>query len=184
MILIAMETGLRLSELISLRWTDVVLNNCGGCGYIRCIGKGRKERSTPLMPQTVKIIRQWESETDSIKTCFVFSNTQGSKMSPDCFQKQLKKYSRLSANLCRSILRKKITPHVLRHTAAMNLLYAGVDITTIAIILGHDSLGSTGIYIEENIKMKEEALKKLTPRKGKLKRFKAGDKLMNYLNNL
>lgn len=182
MILIAVETGLRLSELISLKWADVSLKGCNG--YVKCLGKGRKERSTPLSPQTVRLVRRWKSEVNLTESDFVFPNNKGTEMSPDCFQKQLKKYSKLSANQCESLIRKKITPHVLRHTTAMNLLQAGVDITTIAIIMGHESIETTAIYLEENMKMKEDALRKLNPRRGKLKRFKAGDKLMGYLKNL
>jgi integrase/recombinase XerD len=182
MILVAIETGLRLSELISLKWADIFLK--GSSGYIQCFGKGRKERSTPLSPETVKTLHSWKSEMDLSKSEFVFPNKKRAEMSVDCFQKQLKKYSKLAANQCKSLQRKKISPHTLRHTAAMNLLQAGVDIATIAMILGHESIETTGIYLEENMKMKEEALKKLKPRKEKFKRFKAGDALQEFLNSL
>lgn len=182
MILIAIETGLRLSELISLVWTDISLK--GSSGYIQCLGKGRKERCTPISSDTVKVIHNWKSEMDLSGSEFVFPNNQGTKMSSDCFQKQLKKYFKLAAHQCESFQKKKISPHTLRHTAAMNLLYAGVDITTIAMIMGHESIETTAIYLEENMQMKEDALKKIKPRKGKLEHFKAGDRLMKYLNSL
>ena len=130
------------------------------------------------------IIRRWKSEIDLMKCDFVFPNNKATEMSTNCFQKQLKKYSMLAANQCESLLRKKITPHMLRHTAAMNLLEAGVDLTTIAMILGHESTETTEIYLEENMKMKEEALKKLKPRKGRLRRFKATDGVVKFLSSL
>jgi site-specific recombinase XerD len=182
MILVAVETGLRLSELVSLKWMKISLKGSGG--YVQCMGKGRKERTTPLSHQTVTMIRRWKSEIDLMKSDFVFPNNKGTEMSTNCFQKQLKKYSMLAASQCESLLRKKITPHVLRHTAAMNLLEAGIDLTTIAMILGHESTETTEIYLEENMKMKEEALKRLKPRKGRLKRFKATDEVMKFLSSL
>lgn len=182
MILLVVETGLRVSELVSLRWQDISLR--GTSGYIQCIGKGRKTRTTPLSLQTTKLMRHWKPEIDLMTSDLIFPNNKGTEMSTNCFQKQLKRYWMLSVNQCKSLLKKKITPHVLRHTAAMNLLQAGVDLTTIAIILGHESTETTEIYLEENMEMKEEALKKLKPRKGKLKRFKAEDNVINFLNSL
>lgn len=182
MILVAVETGLRLSELVSLRWKDISFR--GSSGYIQCMGKGRKTRTNPLSHQTVKLIRRWKSEIDLMASDLIFPNNKGTEMSTNCFQKQLRRYWMLSAHQCESLLKKKITPHVLRHTAAMNLLQAGVDLTTIAMILGHESTETTEIYLEENMEMKEEALKRLKPRKSKLKRFKAGDELMKFLNSL
>lgn len=183
MILVAVETGLRLSELTSLKWGNIMLKGSGG-NYIQCFGKGRKERSTPILHPTVKVIGRWKLEMDVRESDFVFPNNKGTKMSPDCFQKQLKKYSKLAANRCESLLKRKITPHTLRHTAAMNLLKAGIDITTIGNIMGHESIETTGVYLEENMKMKEEAMKKIKSKKGRFKRFKAEDKLIKFLTNL
>lgn len=182
LILVAAETGLRLAELIALKWQDVYL--AGVSGYIQCMGKGRKERSTPLTASTAKILRRWKAEMDLMPSIFVFPNNKGTEMSPDCFQKQLTKYSRLLTSQCESLLGRKITPHMLRHTAAMNFLQAGVDLSTIAIILGHDSIETTQIYLEADLKIKEEALKKLTPKGARLKRFKVDDKLLKYLKDL
>lgn len=182
MILVAVETGLRLGELISLKWEDVYMT--GISGHIYCMGKGRKERKTPFSPSTAKVLKSWKNEMGVIPTAYVFPNNKGTAMSPDCFQKQLMKYTRLSARQCDSLMHKKITPHMLRHTAAMNFLLADVDLSTIAIILGHDSIETTQIYLEANLKLKEEALKKLAPKSIRLKRFKADDKLMEYLKTL
>jgi integrase/recombinase XerD len=183
MILVAAETGLRLTELISLKWNDICLTGKGG-GYIQCTGKGRKERSTPLSPSTGKILRCWKNEMVPVSDSFIFPNNRGTAMSRNCFQKQLERYRRISAKQCRSLLNKKITPHMLRHTAAMNFLQAGVDLSTIAIILGHESVETTQIYLEADLQLKEKALKKLSHKKNKGKRFKIDDKLMNFLKIL
>ena len=182
LILVALETGLRLSELTSLQWKDVYLTGSGG--YVQCMGKGRKKRNTPVSSSTAKLLRLWKSDTMAKLSLFVFPNNTGSEMSSDCFQKQLKKYSRLATQNCASLARKKISPHVLRHTAAMNFLQAGVDISTIAIILGHESIKVTQAYLEANLQLKEAALNKLTPKSSKFKRFKIGDKLLQYLMSL
>lgn len=182
LILVALETGLRLAELVSLQWKDVYLTGNGG--YVQCTGKGRKKRNTPISSSTAKLLRRWKSEIEAMPSLFVFPNNSGAEMSSDCFQKQLKKYARLAARHCVSLVGKKVTPHILRHTAAMNFLQAGVDISTIAIILGHESIKVTQAYLEANLQLKEAALNKLTPRSPKLKRFKAGDKLLKFLMSL
>lgn len=182
MILVAAETGLRLSELISLKWQDVYITRTGG--YIYCMGKGRKERCTPFSSSTAKVFRVWKNEMEAEPSSFVFPNNKGTAMSPDCFQKQLKKYGKLAAKRCDCLSNRKVTPHMLRHTTAMNFLQAGVDLSTIAIIMGHNSIETTQLYIEANLKLKEEALKKLIPKSTKLKHFKIDDKLVKYLKSL
>ena len=183
MILLAMEIGLRLTELINLTWNDVYMTGRGG-GYIQCEGKGRKERTTPLSSSTAKVLRHWRAEMTTVSSAFIFPNKKGGCMSADCFEKQLEKYRVQSSQKCKSLMDKKITPHVLRHTAAINFLQAGVDISTIALILGHESIETTQIYLEADMQRKEEALKKLAPKNVKIKRFKVDDRLVKYLKNL
>jgi integrase/recombinase XerD len=183
MILVAVETGLRLTELISLTWNDVYISGRGS-GYVQCIGKGRKERSTPLSPSTAKVLRRWEDEMATLRSDFVFPNNRGCRMSQNCFQKQLERRTKLAVKSCGSLMNKKITPHMLRHTAAMNFFQAGVDLSTVAIILGHESIETTQIYLEADLQLKEKALKKLTPKNIKGTRFKIDDKLVKYLKNL
>lgn len=177
MIVLAIETGLRLTELISLKWNDVFIEGNGG--YVQCIGKGRKARSTPLT--TIKVLKHWKVEMEGSSSVFVFPSNRGTLMSRNCFQKKLERQTLLAAKYCGSLLKKKITPHMLRHTAAMNFLQAGIDLSTIAIILGHDSLETTQIYLEADMQLKEAALKKLTPKNIKIQRFKAEDNLVQRL---
>jgi site-specific recombinase XerD len=183
MILVAVETGLRLAELISLKWQDICLSGKNG-GYIQCMGKGRKERSTPLSHATAKILRCWKNEIMQVSDSFIFTTAKGALISSSCFQKQLERYRIKAAKQCRSLEKKKITPHMLRHTAAMNLLQAGVDLSTIAIILGHESVETTQIYLEADLQLKEKVIKNLAPKKVKRKRFKIDDKIIKYLKSL
>lgn len=181
LIAVALQTGLRLSELTQLRWKDVQL---GPCARIECLGKGRKERVTPLTRSTVEILRQWSKESNAIEIALVFPAFGGGRMSGDNFQRLVKKYITFAQKKAPSLKHKTVTPHVLRHTAAMRLLEAGVDHSTIALWLGHESVDTTQIYLDVNISIKEKILDKLTPDKNKTKRFKANDELSDFLKNL
>lgn len=181
MILLAAETGMRVSEMISLQWENVCITRRGG--FIRCMGKGRKERCVPLSPWTAKALRSWKEHMKT--TCeYVFPNRNGYGMTRDCFEKQLKKYVKLASEFCSSLKIKNITPHSLRHTAAMNFVLADVDMFTIANILGHESLETTHTYVEADPRLAEQALNKLTPKSTKFKKFKADDELIKFLRNL
>jgi integrase/recombinase XerD len=147
LIAVALQTGLRLSELTQLRWKDVQLGPNAG---IECLGKGRKERIVPLTRSTVEILRQWSKESKGIEIAFVFPTFGGGRMSGDNFQRLLKKYISFAQKKARSLKHKKVTPHVLRHTAAMRLLEAGVDHSFIALWLGHESVDTTQIYLDIN----------------------------------
>lgn len=181
-ILVATETGLRLSELNQLKWENIHMADKRG--YIQCIGKGRKERSCMLSQQTCRVLQSWKKETEISPFSFVYPTKHGERMSPDCVQWLLKKYKRIAEKKCPSLKGKKISPHVLRHTAAMNFHQAGVDLATIAIMLGHESVETTQIYLKADLKLKEEVLNKLGQKKAKTKRFKPDDKLIAYLKSL
>lgn len=181
LIAVALQTGLRLSELTQLRWKDVQL---GPSSRIACLGKGRKERVIPLTRLTVEILRQWSKESDEIEIALVFPTFGGGQMSEDNFQRLLKKYITLAQKKAPSIKHKKVTPHVLRHTAAMRLFEAGVDHSVIALWLGHESMDSTQIYLDISLSIKEEILNRLAPHKNKAKRFKPSNDLSNFLKNL
>lgn len=183
LILLAVETGLRLFEITQLTWRDI--RAAEHYGYIRCVGKGRKERDVMLSRELSKVLKSWERETISRSAAgLIFPNVYGELMSADTFQAILKKYARQAIKQCPSLEGKKISPHVLRHTAAMNLRNAGADLLTIAGILGHKSVETTQIYLEMDIKRQEEVLSLLTGTKTKLKRFKPKNNLESFLESL
>lgn len=182
LLLLAIQTGLRLSELIALNRDSVVL---GRGAYVRCIGKGRKERCTPLTRHTVRFLRAWLQESSGNDTEPLFPTIHGSRLSADAVQYLVAKYVVKAGRICPSLNQKNITPHVLRHTAAMELLQAGVDCSTIALWLGHESEQTTQSYLHAHIALKEEALKKVKPLKRKAAtRYRPSDRLLEFLNTL
>lgn len=181
LLLAAIRTGLRVSELTGLHISDI---NFGTGAYIHCFGKGRKERSTPITKNTTKVLQQWLRECLINKQDLVFTNARGGHLSNDGVQYILDKHMVQARKLCSSLKQKRITPHVLRHTAAMQLLQSGVDPMIIAIWLGHESVETTQVYIKEDLKMKEKALKKTRESTSKPLRYKPEDKLLHFLQAL
>jgi site-specific recombinase XerD len=181
LILLVLQTGLRLSELISLRKEDLSLQTGA---HVRVVGKGRKERSTPLEKRTITVLRAWLQEPWLCKTGHLFTTTRGSKLSPDGIQYIIGKHAIVARKACPSLAKKQVTPHVLRHTAAMELLQAGVDRTVIALWLGHESMETTQTYLDADLAMKEKALAKLEPMGRKPRRYKADDALLTFLKSL
>jgi site-specific recombinase XerD len=183
LILLAIETGLRLSEILLLTWQDIHI--AGHYGYVRCVGKGRKEREVILSREMSRILKSWERETSQLSPAgFIFPNIFGESMSSDLFQWLLKKYARQAEKHCLSLKDKKVSPHVLRHTAAMNLRNAGVDLLTIASMLGHKSIETTQVYLEVDNKRQEETLNLLVPNKTRVPRFRSKDNLEAFLKSL
>ncbi len=181
LLLVAVQTGLRLSELTGLQRHDVAL---GTGAYVRCVGKGRKERCTPFAKTTVAVLKAWLREPAKHNTEVLFPNASGGRLSPDGVADLLAKHVALACESCPSLRKKNVTPHVLRHSMAMGLLQAGVDRAVIALWLGHESVETTQIYLEANLAMKEEILAKTTPPGGKLGRYRPGDELLAFLKNL
>ena len=181
LLLLAIHTGLRVSELTHLRLDDVILENGA---HLRCFGKGRKERATPLTQQVRTVLKAWIPEGRANTEKLLFTNARGGRLSTDGVQYILDKHVEGATHRCPSLGKKRVTPHVLRHTAAMQLLQAGVDCTVIALWLGHESIETTHVYIEADMKMKEEALKKTTPLKTPPLRFQAEDPLLAFLKAL
>jgi len=181
LILFLLQTGLRVSELTGLTFSDV---NLDGASYVTCIGKGRKKRSTPLTKRTAKIMKKWLSEKERDNDEFIFENAKGKQFSADGIQYLLTKYSAIASKACPSLTKKKISPHVIRHTTAMKLLSAGVDIATIALWLGHESIETTKIYLTADLKMKEDALKKVNPTCKSNFRYKPSNKILRFLESL
>jgi integrase/recombinase XerD len=181
LLLVATQTGLRASELIGLRCQDISL---GSGAHVRCTGKGRKERCTPLRKDTVAALRSWLRERHSQPTEALFPNSLGLPLSHDGLNYILAKHVGTAQRACTSLARKRVTPHVLRHTLAMDLLMNGVDRSVIALWLGHESIETTQIYIHANIELKEQALAKTEPFNGRPTRYQPTDQLLGFLQNL
>ena len=181
MLLLAVQTGLRLSEITSLQQKDVVLI---GSAHVRCEGKGRKERCTPLTKPAVAVLKAWMTEQGTEGTSFLFPNAHGGRLSADAVQHAVAKYVAAAQRACPSLADKHVTPHVLRHTAAMELLQAGVDRSLIAIWLGHESLETTQIYLDANLALKEAILAKINPLQSRPGKYRPDDKLLSFLKAL
>ena len=180
-LLTAVQTGLRLSELTGLQQQDVTL---GTGAHLRVVGKGRKERCTPLSKQTVAVLQAWLREPARGDTHTLFPNARGGRLSADGVQYILAKHTAVACQTCPSLQQKRVTPHVLRHTMAMELLQAGVDLAVIALWLGHESVETTQIYLQANLALQEEILAKTTPPAGKPGRYRPDDQLLAFLKSL
>jgi site-specific recombinase XerD len=178
---VAAQTGLRLSEMIGLTRNDVTLSPGA---HVRVIGKGRKERCVPLAKPTVAALKAWLREPPRGDGQVLFPNARGTRLTPDGVHYLLVRHVKAAAEVCPSLKTKRVTVHVLRHSMAMDLLQGGVDRSVIALWLGHESLETTQIYLEATLAMKEKALGKTKPLKGKFKRYRPGDQLLGFLNNL
>jgi len=178
LLLLATQTGLRLTELTALKVQDVHL---GGGAHVRCQGKGRKDRCTPLNNQTVVVLKNWMREHGGMPSDPLFPTRRGSSLSPDAVESLIAEHARTAARNCPSLRDKRVTPHVLRHTNAMQLLRAGVDTATIALWLGHERVQTTDIYLHADMSLKEKALARLTPLSAKPGRYRAPDALMRFL---
>jgi len=181
LILLAVQTGLRLSEIIGLCRCDFCLSTGA---HVRVVGKGRKERSTPLTKATADVLRAWLREIELSDHAIVFPNARGGRLSADGVQYLLAKHVVHAAQTCTSLSKKKVTPHVLRHTMAMELLQAGVERSVIALWLGHESIETTQIYLDANLEMKQAALDKVEPQSRRIGRYRPDDQLLAFLKSL
>lgn len=181
LLILACQTGLRVSELTRLNCQDLHLDSGA---HVRCHGKGRKDRATPLTNQTVKILRVWLEERGGHPADPAFSSRASRRLSNDAIQRRITKHTATAANSCPSLATKNVTPHTLRHTAAMALLHAGVDTAVIALWLGHESPESTQIYLHADMTIKERALQRVTPPATRAGRYRAPDTLLAFLDDL
>jgi integrase/recombinase XerD len=181
LLLVATQTGLRVSELTSLTIADVHL---GPGAHVYCRGKGRKERCTPLTTQTVKTVRPWLAERGGNGPDPLFCTRRGAQLSRDAAERLIAKYVAIAASNCPSLQAKTVSPHTLRHSAAMSLLHAGVDITVIALWLGHESPTSSRVYLHADMEIKERALARTTPPDTKPGRYTPPDSLLVFLDGL
>ena len=177
---LAFHTGLRLSELTSLDRSAITF---GPGAHVRCRGKGRKDRSTPLTTGTAAVLRSWLKEPEPA-TEVLFPNARGGRLSADSVQYLVRKYAQLAAVRCPTLRGKRVSPHVLRHSAAMELLAAGVDSSVIALWLGHESVNTTQIYLHAHLALKEAALARTTPPNVRPGRFRPDDQLLAFLSAL
>lgn len=181
LLLVTVQTGLRVSELTRLNCQDVVL---GTGTHVRCLGKGRKQRCTPLLPETARILAAWLRERQGRPEDPVFASIRGDRLSRDAVERLITKYTHLAAQVHPSLKRKNVSPHVLRHSAAMDLLDHGVDRTVIALWLGHESVETTQMYLHADMRLKEKALSRTQPRGVKLVRYHPNDQLLAFLEGL
>lgn len=181
LILLAVQTGLRLAEIISLNCADVIL---GTGAHVRCTGKGRKERSVPLTSSTVAVLKAWLHERQGRLDEPLFPTRTGRRLSPDAIEKRMANHAAVAARSTPSLITKTLTPHVLRHTSAMQLLQAGVDSSVIALWLGHADSRSTQAYLHADMSIKEKALARTTPAAVKPGRYRPADPLLAFLEGL
>ena len=181
LILLAVQTGLRLSELTGLVPDDLQL---GAGAHVRVIGKGRKERCTPLSKSTRAVLTAWLREPPKVIGQPVFPNAQGGRLSAHGVQYLLAKHVATAATTCTSLTRKRVSPHVLRHTTAMDLLQEGVDRSVIALWLGHESIETTQMYLDADLDLKQRVLDRTTPPTGRPGRYRPDDKLLAFLKGL
>jgi integrase/recombinase XerD len=181
LLLVMLQTGLRVSELTSLRGNSVVL---GAGAHVRCEGKGRKDRCTPLRRDAIAALRAWLGEQRPDPQDPLFPSSRGGRMSRDSVERLVAKHARAASSKCPPMAEKNVTPHTLRHSAAMDLRERGVDLSVIALWLGHESVETTQMYLHADLRLKEKALARTAPIEGKLRRFKPSDRLMAYLESL
>jgi integrase len=181
LLLLAVQTGLRVSEVIGLTRQDVHL---GAGPHVRCHGKGRKDRATPLTAQPVKVLKIWLAELDPASANPLFPTRTGGRLSRDAVERLVAKHATAAANSCPSIKAKNVTPHTLRHTAAMSLLKAGVDTSVIALWLGHETPETTQVYLHADMTIKEQALALVHQPGTSPGRYRASDTLLTFLDNL
>lgn len=181
LLLLAVQTGLRASELTGLTRQDAHL---GAGPHVRCHGKSRKDRATPLTSQVARTLRNWLAETGPGPDGPLFPARAGSRLSRDAVERLVAKHAATAEAGCPSVKEKNVTPHTLRHTAAMSLLKSGVDTSVIALWLGHEDAETTQVYLHADMTIKEQALARVQPPNTSPGRYRPPDTLLAFLDNL
>lgn len=181
LLLVGSQTGLRVSELTALCRQDVTL---GTGAHVRCLGKGRKLRATPLRPDVTRVLEAWLRELPPALDKPVFPSSRGGRMSEDAVERLVTKHASTARQRCPSLGTRRVTPHTLRHTAAMRLLQRGVDRSVIALWLGHESPETTQIYLHADLRLKEKALARTASSGQAPRRYRPGDALLTFLEGL
>lgn len=181
LLMFAVQTGLRVSELTGVCLGDVHL---GPGAHVECRGKGRKHRATPLGRDTVVVLKAWIAERGGGEDDPVFPGPRGAHLGRDAVRHLVARHAVTAAKACRSLSTKRVSPHTLRHTAAMRLLESGTDTSVIALWLGHQSPRTTQIYLHAHLALKERALARTTPPDTKPGRYRPTDQLLAFLDSL
>jgi site-specific recombinase XerD len=182
LLLVAVQTGLRVSELIGLRHEDI---SFGTGAHVRCLGKGRKHRATPLRKDAVVVLKSWMAENEgALSSSPLFPSSRGGPLSRDAVEALLKRHLASACEQRPSLKAKRATPHTLRHSMAMSLLQHGVDRSVIALWLGHESVETTQIYLHADMRLKERALAHASPSGAAPARFRPKDDLLAFLQSL
>ena len=181
--LLMYNTGARVSEITGIKVSDVVLDDGAACVHLH--GKGRKQRSVPLWRSTVRAIRAWLKRNSPFDAASpLLPNHKGSAMTRSNVTKRLALAVEKASKVHPGLINQRVSPHTVRHTTAMHLLQAGVDLSIIALWLGHESPVTTHQYVEADLTMKERALAKLHEPDVKLHRYRAPDSLIDFLRAL
>lgn len=181
MILLATQTGLRVSELTALTCADLAL---GRGAHVHCVGKGRKQRRTPLLPATVAVLKVWLAERGGTGSDPLFPTSTGRALSRDAVEHRIAKHVAVAAEHCQPLAGKQVTAHTLRHTAAMRLLTSGVDITVIALWLGHENIATSQIYLHADMTQKQRAIERTRPPGTRPGRYRPPDPVLAFLEAL
>lgn len=181
LLMLACQTGLRATELTRLRISDLHL---GTGAHVSCLGKGRKKRITPLTASAVTVLHAWLAERAGLPTDPLFPTRRGTPLSRDALQRRVCTHAATAARSCPTLREKKISPHVLRHTAAMRLLHAGVDTSVIALWMGHENTTTTQVYIHADLALKERALARTAPHDASPGRYQPPDTILAFLDSL
>jgi len=181
MLVLTIQAGLRITELAELTCADITLTTGA---HVHTVGKGRKERRTPLIPATRTVLKAWLKERGGTATDPLFPTTTGRHLSRDAIERRLARHLTTAAESCPSINAKHVTMHSLRHTAAMRLLLAGNDVTVIALWLGHEQISTTNIYLHADMTHKQQAIDRTKPLNAKSGRYRPPDTLLKFLEDL
>lgn len=176
------NTGARVSEIVALRMEDLHLDGGTACVHLR--GKGRKQRGTPLWKTTTRILSRWKARAGDEPSGPAFPNRAGGRLTRSGVEDRLRRAVRVAAERCPTLQGRTVSPHTFRHSTAMHLLQSGVDITVIALWLGHESPATTHKYVEADLAMKEEALAKLDAPLDSRPRYRPSDRLLAFLDQL
>ena len=181
LLVVVLQTGLRASEIVNLRRGDIVT---GAGAHVRCEGKGRKQRCTPLRQDTLKVLNVWLRERKGRIDDPLFPTVRGAKLSRDALERLVHKHALSASKSCPSLMEKRVSPHVLRHSTAMELLHHGVDQSVIALWLGHESVETTQVYIHADLRLKEKALARVVAPDARPGRYHPSDELLAFLESL